>query len=34
MYWDLVIIMLALYNCIMIPIEVSYGGNFFTEAEN
>eukprot|EP00347_Sterkiella_histriomuscorum_P006771 403351490 len=33
MYWDLVIILLALYNCIMIPIEISYGDDFFNEKD-
>ena len=31
MAWDLVIIVLALYNCLMIPINVSFGESFFGE---
>jgi hypothetical protein len=31
MYWDLLVIMLSVYNCIMIPIGISYGDDFFTE---
>lgn len=28
-YWDLFIILLAVYNCILIPIDVGFGKKFY-----
>ena len=28
-YWDLFIILLAIYNCILIPIDVGFGEKFY-----
>jgi hypothetical protein len=28
-YWDLFIIFLAVYNCILIPIDVGFGKKFY-----
>ena len=28
-YWDLFIILLAVYNCILIPIDVGFGNKFY-----
>ena len=32
MWWDLTVIIFALYNCVMIPIQVAFGDDFFSDA--
>ncbi len=33
MYWDVLVIIFAMYNSFMIPLEVAYSGAFFSESD-
>lgn len=33
MYWDVMVILFAVYNSFMIPLEVAYSGTFFSESD-